>query len=102
MDQESRCRLLRRQASAQATLCYMGTQLSQRDITLPKFWPMSIVAKRLNGLRCHLCTEVGLGQVAKKEVQQPLFSAMSIAAKRLDEPRYHLVRRNALAQATLC
>jgi len=29
--------------------------------TAPNFRPMSVVAKRLDGLRCHLVSEVGLG-----------------------------------------
>ena len=41
----SKCNLVRRQASAQATLCYMGTKLPRRG-TAPNFRPMSIVAKR--------------------------------------------------------
>jgi len=32
-----------------ATLCWMGSQLP-----FPNFWPMSVVAKRLDGSRCHL------------------------------------------------
>ena len=27
----------------------------------PNFWPTSVVAKQLDGLRCHLVTEIGLG-----------------------------------------
>jgi len=27
----------------------------------PNFWPTSVVAKRLDGLRCHLVTAIGLG-----------------------------------------
>ena len=41
-------------ASAPATLCYMGTQLPKERNTTPNFRPMSVVAKRLGGLRCHL------------------------------------------------
>jgi len=40
------------------TVCSMGTQLPQKEgtptPTPPNFWPMSIVAKRLDGSRCHL------------------------------------------------
>jgi len=44
-----------------ATLCQIGTQLSSKGAQLPNFRPMSVVAKRLDGLRCHaLGTEVGL------------------------------------------
>jgi len=33
----------------------MGTQLPQRGHSPPpNFWPISVVAKRLDGLRCHL------------------------------------------------
>ena len=41
----------------QATLCQMGTQdpFPKRGRSpLPNFWPISIVAKRLDGSRCHL------------------------------------------------
>ena len=47
-----RCLLVCRQASAQATLCSMGTQLGsprKKAQPLPNFWPMSIVAKGLDG-----------------------------------------------------
>jgi len=40
---------------AQVTLCYMGTQfpLPKRGIA-PNFWTVTVVAKRLDGSRCHL------------------------------------------------
>jgi len=42
-------------ASAQATLCYLGTQLPPpKGDRAPNFRPMSIVAKWLDGSRCHL------------------------------------------------
>ena len=44
-----------REASAQATLCYMGTQPpSPKSGGAPNFRLTSIVAKRLDGSRCHL------------------------------------------------
>jgi len=42
----SRCHLIRRWLSAQATLCQMGTQLPLKRTQPPTFRPMSIVAKR--------------------------------------------------------
>ena len=36
------------------TLCYRGTQLPPKEAETPNFPPMSVVAKRLDGLRCHL------------------------------------------------
>ena len=36
------------------TLCYRGTHFPQRGTALPNFRPMSVVAKRLDGSRCHL------------------------------------------------
>jgi len=51
----SGCHLVRRWASAQVTLCLMGTQLSlPYRGTAPNFQPMSVVAKWLDGVRCHL------------------------------------------------
>jgi len=58
----SRCHLVWRQASAQGTLCSMGTQpplpkkgASKRGLSpLPNFRPLSIVAKRLDETRWHL------------------------------------------------
>jgi len=43
-----RCHLVRRQVSAQATLCYMGTQLPPREAQPPIFgpcllWPRSLI-----------------------------------------------------------
>jgi len=69
----------------------------------PNFRPMSVVAKRLDELRCHL--EVGLvpgdfvfdGDPAtprkKGTLTPPNFWPMSVVAKRLDGSRCHLVRR---------
>ena len=58
----SRCHLVYREASAQATLCYMRIQhpSSKRGRSLPNFWLMSIVA---NGCMDQdaLGTELGLG-----------------------------------------
>ena len=42
----SRCHLLWRYASAQATLCYVGTSRPKKGGTAPNFRPMSIAAKR--------------------------------------------------------
>jgi len=45
----SRCHLVWSQASVQATLCFMGTQLplpQRRGTATPTFWSMSVVAKR--------------------------------------------------------
>ena len=59
----------------------------------PIFWPMSIVAKRLDGSRCHLGTEVSLGPgdvvldgvaAPPKRATAPSFRSMSIVAKPLD------------------
>jgi len=51
----SRCHSVQRQALAQATLCWMGIQLPlKRGTAPPPFRPMSIVAKPLDGSRCHL------------------------------------------------
>ena len=41
------CHLLQRQASAQATLCQMGTQLPPKRETAPNFRPISVVTKQL-------------------------------------------------------
>ena len=43
---KARCHLVRRQAAAQATLCYMGTQLPQSGTAPPNIGPVCIVAKR--------------------------------------------------------
>ena len=69
----------------------------------PKFSAMSVVAKRLDGPRCHLFgTEIGLGEgdfmldgdpAPQKRRHSPNFRPMSIVAKRLDGSRCHLVRR---------
>ena len=39
-----------------ATLCYMGTHLRTppKGHSTPNFWPISVVAKWLDGSRCHL------------------------------------------------
>jgi len=79
---------------------------------------MSIVAKRLDGSRCHLVwkyvdwAEAYLSQVhivldgdpalPKKGSTAPNFQPMSVVAKRLNGSRCHLVWRQASAQATLC
>jgi len=79
--------------------------------TAPNFRPMSIVAKRLCGLRCHLvwrsasaqATLCKMGtQLSPKRGHSPHFSTISTVAKRLDGSRCHLVWKQALAHATLC
>jgi len=69
----------------------------------PNFRPMSVVAKRLNGLRCHLVWEgFGPGDFVFDEDPPPSgikgtastnFWPIYIVAKRLDGSRCHLVRR---------
>ena len=75
----------------------------------PNFRPMSIVAKRLDGSRCHLlqrlrgrprprrhCIRWGPSSVSPKRGTPgtaPNFRPMSIGAKRLYAPGYHLVPR---------
>jgi len=93
---------------APATLCYRwGPSSPQRGTR--NFRPMSVVAKQLDGLRCHLVrsTEVCLGpgdivlygDPAPPQKNQKggitYFWPMSIVAKRLDGSRCqtHLVRR---------
>jgi len=53
----SRCHVVGRQASVQATLCQMGTHLlcpKGAQPPPPYFRPVSVVAKRLDGSRCHV------------------------------------------------
>jgi len=72
--------------------------------TAPNFRPMSIVAKRLDGQRCHsawryvsaqatLCYRWGPSSPPQKGAQSPNFRPLSIVVKRLDESRCHLVWR---------
>jgi len=67
----------------------------ERAQTPPNFWPMSIVAKQLDGSRCHLVvgTLVNLGPgdivldwvaAPPKRGTAPSFRFMSIVAKRLN------------------
>jgi len=69
----------------------------------PNFWPMSVVAKRLDR-SMPFSREVGLGASdivldgdpatpAQKGAQRPNFWPMSILTKRLDGPGCHLSRR---------
>jgi len=68
--------------------------------TAPNFWPMSIVAKRLDGSRCHWyegwpqprphCVRWGWAPPIKGHT--PNFRPMSVVAKRLDRSRFHLVQ----------
>ena len=73
---------------------------------------MSVVAKRLDELRC-LITEVGLGPgvivldgdpdpPSKKGTVPSNFWPMYILPKQLDESRWYLAWRWASVQATLC
>jgi len=68
------------------------------------FWPMSFVAKQLDGSRYHLyggrprprphCVRWGPAPPPKNgHAQPPTFRPMFIVAKRLDGSRCHLVRR---------
>jgi len=83
----------------------MGTQLPspKRGTAVPTFRPMSVVAKRLDGSRCHaLGTEAGLGtghivldgdsvSPSRKGHNSPsTFRPMSIVAKRLPIPATQL------------
>ena len=65
----------------------------KKGIASTQFWPMSTVAKRLNGSRCHLVRRINLGPVdvvldgvaaPPKRGTAPSFRPMSIVAKRLD------------------
>ena len=63
---------------------------SRKGGTAPNFWPMSVVAKRLDGLRCHLVAQATLCSMGTSSPQKkgtltpPNFWPMSIVAKRLD------------------
>jgi len=76
--------------------------------TTPNFRPMSVMAKRLDGLRCHLVGKYSLSQCdivlkggpsspppPEKRGIAPNFRLMSVVAKRLDGSRGHLIRRYA-------
>jgi len=76
----------------------------------PQFRPMSIVAKRLDGSRCHLARTwafvpatlcyMGIQLPSpKKRREPPIFGPFFIVPKRLDASRCHLVWE---AYATLC
>ena len=65
---------------------------------------MSVVAKRLDGLRCHLATSYGVGlgpgdvvldgvAAPPKRGTAPSFRFMSIVAQRLDGRKCHLLRK---------
>jgi len=66
--------------------------------TAPNFRPMSIVAKRLDGSRCHLVgvclgsgdTVLDGDRAPRKKGHSSQFSTMSIVAKRLGASVYHL------------
>ena len=71
--------------------------------TAPNFWPMSVVAKRLDGSRCHLvggrprptrhCVRWRLSSPPQKwGIAASNFRPMSVVAKRLDGSRCHAVR----------
>ena len=55
------CHFVWRQASALATLCYMGTLSPKRGGHSPQFWPMSVVAQTAGWIKMPLGTEVVLG-----------------------------------------
>jgi len=72
----------------------------------PTFWPMSIVAKRLDESRCHLvwrrafapwlrphCVRWDPARPHIKGAQTPNFWPIYVVAKRWDGSRCHLVRR---------
>jgi len=67
--------------------------------TATNFRPMPIVAKQLDGSRCHFVwrSRLRLHIVLHGDPQQrghtPNFRTISIVAKRLDASGYHLVRR---------
>jgi len=78
--------------------------LPKKGAQPPNFWPMFIVAKRLDGSRCNFGMEAGLGPghivlngdsapSPKKGSTAPNFRPMSVVAKRLDGSRCHLVQR---------
>jgi len=77
---------------------------------LPNFWPVSIVAKRLDAPRCHLIWSPGDFVLDRDPAPSPIrgqsplpnFRPMTIVTKRLDGSRWHLTWRWALIQATLC
>jgi len=80
----------------------------------PNFRPMSVVPKRLDGLRCHLVCRKASAQATvfdafgpsspseKKAQPPPNSQPMSIVAKLMDGRRRHLVRKYISVQATLC
>jgi len=89
-------------ASARATLCYMlhgDTAPPAQRGKAPNVRPMSVVANRLDGSRCH-CMDVGLDlghivldgkPVSPKSGAAPNFRLMYVVAKRLHGSRCHLV-----------
>ena len=126
----SRCHLVRRQASVQATLCQMGTQLPspKSGTAAPTFRPMSVMAKQWMDLGATRygsrprpgphCVRWGpsSSRTERGTAASPTFTVygrrlclhlckpqpVSIVAKRLDGSGQHLVQRQASVQATLC
>jgi len=87
----------------------MGPSFPPLKGTTPNFRPMSVVAKPLDGLRCHLVRRLALAQapvfdgdpapLQKKRTQPPPnLWPMSTVAKRLDGWRRHLVRKSTSAR----
>ena len=79
-----------------------GTQLPPKKGARPQFSAhVHNMAKRLDGLRCHLVRVEGRGpgdivldgDPAPQKAQISHFWPMYIVVKRLDAPGYHLVRR---------
>jgi len=100
------CHLVRRKASVQGTLCYMGTQLPPKGAQPPPIFGHVCWHQTAGWMNVALGTEVGLGPgnivldldpvppPPKKEHCSPTtFRPVSIVAKRLDGLRCHLVRR---------
>jgi len=98
----SRCYLIGRWTSAQATLCYMGTQLSPKGAQPPIFrscllWPNGWMDEDTIWYagrpwpRRH-CVKWGFSS-PRKGHSTPTFRPISIVAKWLDESRCHLIRR---------
>ena len=100
----SSCHLVRRQASAQATLLDGDPALPQNrghSSPPPLFGPF-IVAKRLDGSRCHMVQRYTLAQATllhgdlhpqKGGIAAPNFRSVSVVAKQLDGSRCYLVWR---------
>jgi len=109
-----RCHLVWRYASAQATLCYMGTELPHRKGDRPLIfgplllWPnawMHQDATWYGGRpqpRRFAYRWRPSSPLPKRGHSTPSLQPMSIVAKRLYVPGYHLVRRYASAYRRRC